>query len=215
MPFEDFRTYFPLPEAIELVAKAYCEGNSERAFREEILPALKDGLLSARGGTGTGGTATQRALFEISPYYWQVGRYLPPNNSWFRTHYRVIGLESDSLIPSESGQTPSFRFRELEVRIDGFQSLWPEALKCARPNEVKEPRPSVTKRYSRAELEKWYQGYVVEQRKAGKRPSRDDDWEAARRALGEGVPREAVREARRKLAPDDWKDPGRRKTGDK
>jgi hypothetical protein len=215
MPFKDFQTFFPLPEAIELVAKAYCEGDSERAFREEILPALKDELLSARGATDTGGTATQRALFEISPYYWQAGRYLPPNNSLFRTHYRIIGGESDSLIPSKSGQTPSFRFQELEVRIDGFQSLWPKALKRARPNEVKEPRPSVTKRYSRAALEALYRRYVVEQQKAGKRPSRDDDWEAARRALGEGVPREAVRKVRRKLAPDDWKRPGRRKTGDK
>jgi hypothetical protein len=213
MPFKDFQTFFPLPEAIELVAKAYCEGDSERAFREEILPALKDGLLSTRGATDAGGTATQRALFEISPYYWQVGRYLPPNNSWFRTHYRIIGLESDSLIPSESGQTPSFRFRELKVRIDGFQSLWPEALNCARPNERPKPRPSVTRRYSRAKLEAWYRRYVVKQQKAGKKPSRDDDLKAARRALGDGVPRAAIRDVRRRLAPDEWTSHGRRKAG--
>ena len=165
MPFKDFLTFFPLPEAVELVAKAYCEGDCQKAWLEEILPALKEGLLSARGATDTG-TPTQRALFEISPYYWQVGRYLPPNNSLFRTHYRIIGLESDSLIPSESGQTPSFRFQELEVRIDGFQNLWPEALKYAQPNKVPEPQPSVTKRYSRAALERWYQGYAAEQLKA-------------------------------------------------
>ncbi len=75
MPFKDFLTFFPLPEAVELVAKAYCEGDCQKAWLEEILPALKEGLLSARGGTDTGGTATQRALFEISPYYWQVGSY--------------------------------------------------------------------------------------------------------------------------------------------
>ncbi len=43
MPYKDFRAFFPLPKAIVLVARAYCERDSKRAFREEILPALKDG----------------------------------------------------------------------------------------------------------------------------------------------------------------------------
>jgi hypothetical protein len=76
------------------------------------------------------------------------------------------------------------------------------------------PQHPTSKRYSPSQLEAWYSRYVEEQKAAGEMPSRDDDLTAARRALGDGVPRDAVRNARRRFAPAEWQERGRRKTGE-
>jgi hypothetical protein len=70
-----------------------------------------------------------------------------------------------------------------------------------------------SRRFSNMALTHWYRDYVTEQQAAGKIPSRDEDWKAARLAFGNVIPRAAVREARRRYAPNAWKRQGRRKTG--
>ena len=67
--------------------------------------------------------------------------------------------------------------------------------------------------YSESKLRGWYEKWIAECSAAGKTPSRDEDWAAAKAELGDGVPRDAIRRLRRELAPDDWKRFGRRRTG--
>ncbi len=65
-----------------------------------------------------------------------------------------------------------------------------------------------TRRYSKATLRRWYESHIAECQKAGLTSSCNEDLAAARRALGDGVPREAVRILRRELAPLEWRQPG-------
>ena len=72
--------------------------------------------------------------------------------------------------------------------------------------------PGVSARaYSRAELTRWYKGWVTESGRLGRIPSRDEDWREAARVFGRPIPREAVRALRRELAPAAWVSKGRRK----
>ncbi len=72
------------------------------------------------------------------------------------------------------------------------------------------------KKYSEKALRERYKEYVEENENAGNLPpSRTDDVAAMKQRVGEGVPREAVRDLRRKFAPAHWRDHGRRKTGGK
>lgn len=62
-----------------------------------------------------------------------------------------------------------------------------------------------------AKLASWYRQWVAQNAASGTIPTRDQDWAAAKAALGNGVPRDAVRHLRRHMAPDDWRRQGRRK----
>ncbi len=68
--------------------------------------------------------------------------------------------------------------------------------------------------YSQKRLRKWYQKWVADNLASGRCPSRDEEWGAAKKALGIGVPRDAVRALRRELAPPSWSQMGRRKSGE-
>jgi hypothetical protein len=71
--------------------------------------------------------------------------------------------------------------------------------------------PVLTRAFSAAKLREWYGRWVSSNQQTGNLPSRDDDLHAARQALGESIPRSAVRLLRRELAPESWKSFGRRK----
>jgi hypothetical protein len=72
--------------------------------------------------------------------------------------------------------------------------------------------PVLSKTFSAARLREWYRRWVSSNKQTGHLPSRLEDLQAARRALGESIPRSAVRLLRRELAPDSWKSFGRRKS---
>jgi hypothetical protein len=65
-------------------------------------------------------------------------------------------------------------------------------------------------RFSSAALEDWYEAYVRDCLSESRMPSRAEDVEAASKAFGMKIPRNAVRELRKKHAPGDWTKPGRR-----
>jgi hypothetical protein len=71
--------------------------------------------------------------------------------------------------------------------------------------------PVLSKAFSAARLREWYKRWVSSNKQNGHLPGRDEDLKAARQALGEGIPRSAVRQLRRELAPVSWKSFGRRK----
>ncbi len=62
---------------------------------------------------------------------------------------------------------------------------------------------------SRARLVSWYKSWIADHTAKGTIPSRHDEWIIARKVCGDGVPRDAVRELRRTLAPPEWKKQGR------
>lgn len=68
--------------------------------------------------------------------------------------------------------------------------------------------------YSQKRLQDWFAGYLKEHEHKGAFPGRDENWAAAKAALGEGVPRDAVRRLRREMAPAGWKRGGRPKRGE-
>ena len=86
----------------------------------------------------------------------------------------------------------------------------------AEPKGVDLP-PSQLRRqgkYSKARVDAWYKEHVRHHQEAGVIPSREDDLIAARKKFSNSIiPRDAVRDARRRLAPDIWKKQGLRKTG--
>jgi hypothetical protein len=69
----------------------------------------------------------------------------------------------------------------------------------------------VQKRYSPAELRRWYSGWVLSNLANGSEPSRDADLEAARKQFGERVHRPTLRALRKELAPSEWTSHGRRR----
>ena len=107
---------------------------------------------------------------------------------------------------------PNYLTGEVRIERESFDALLEKMAQPSSQPEAKTPSP---RRFSGAILQAWYKGYIDNCKTAGKIPSREDDWVAARDALGDGVPRDDVREARRQLAPGDWKAHGRRKTGEK
>ncbi len=107
---------------------------------------------------------------------------------------------------------PNYVTGEVRIERESFDALLE---KVAQPSSQSATKTPSARRFSEVKLQTWYEGYIDECKGAGEIPSREDDWVAARKALGDGVPRDAVRKARRRLAPDDWKKQGRRKTGQK
>jgi hypothetical protein len=102
-------------------------------------------------------------------------------------------------------------FEALAVQFaDAVAKLKDENLVAARAGQATGPDRSAGE-FSQQELRNWY-GYLANKKALGESPSRDDDWEAAKRALGEGIPREKVWALRTELAPDAWKRAGRRKS---
>jgi hypothetical protein len=63
-----------------------------------------------------------------------------------------------------------------------------------------------------ARLPEWYRGWVRDNVDQGRIPTRDEEWAAAKAALGPGVPRDAVRALRADSAPTAWRQRGRRKS---
>jgi hypothetical protein len=74
-------------------------------------------------------------------------------------------------------------------------------------------KAATPKRYSPAELRRWYPTWVKYNVEQGRAPSRDDDLEAAHHKFGNKVHRATLRELRAKLAPAEWIQKGRRKQG--
>ena len=61
----------------------------------------------------------------------------------------------------------------------------------------------------RIKTDKWYQGYLQNLIADGMTSSREDDLRAAREAFGKAIPRERLRELRRRFAPPEWQKGGR------
>jgi hypothetical protein len=66
--------------------------------------------------------------------------------------------------------------------------------------------------FSPAKLRDWYTRYVLTNEESGTSPSRDEDLAAARAVFGSTIPRSALRQLRKDLAPKTWTHHGRRKT---
>lgn len=71
-------------------------------------------------------------------------------------------------------------------------------------------KPTPAKAFSHAKLREWYVRWISSNDQNGHLPSRDDDLLAARAALGDAIPRSAIRLLRQELAPSAWKSFGRR-----
>jgi hypothetical protein len=65
---------------------------------------------------------------------------------------------------------------------------------------------------SKQRVKDWYSRWVADNEARGVIPPRDEDWEAAKAELGDGVPRDLVRSLRREIAPASWQQRGRRKS---
>jgi hypothetical protein len=103
---------------------------------------------------------------------------------------------------------PDFRFSSASgsaSTIEGILVFAPEMLRREAP------RPRA--RFSAAEVTRWYQGWVARPENSDRPPSSEADRIAAERELGFTVPRDLMRELRRDLAPEHWKQKGRRRAG--
>jgi hypothetical protein len=119
----------------------------------------------------------------------------------------------------------------LQAELDMLDGQWAEVVSTERqrqsvitapPNFVDRPVPDdaetdelpvvdrTSGSYSKRNLETWYIQWVSQNIASKVIPSRDDDWKAAKAALGDGVPRDIVRGLRNRRAPASWRQHGRR-----
>ena len=110
-------------------------------------------------------------------------------------------IDEDILLPGNFGR-PLKGYRYVQINR--------AELVAAKRAEKKQPDRS-SGGYSEQALRSWYEKWVAENLKAGKIPSREDDWKAAKNAESKNVPRDAVRALRNELAPETWTKQGRRK----
>jgi len=75
----------------------------------------------------------------------------------------------------------------------------------------RQDRTEAPRRVALGKVRKWYREWVEANLAEGRLPSREQDLEAAREALGTAVPRDFVRELRRGVAPLEWQRSGRRR----
>ena len=123
--------------------------------------------------------------------------------------------------PTEARETASTFQQESQVsntvcwRFDEDKIEILETDKSAEANGQPSVGSSSDRRsgkFSPIRLRQWYEEWIVTNETTSNQPSRDEDWTAAKLELGDGVPRDAVWELRRELAPDSWTKKGRRKT---
>lgn len=69
-----------------------------------------------------------------------------------------------------------------------------------------------SKRVTDVMVESWYKEYVCECQGSGHLPSEAQDLMEARAVFDEEIPRQRIRDLRKRLAPAAWKKPGRRPT---
>ena len=133
---------------------------------------------------------------------------------------QLSGQYSRLPIDSKPIEIPPDRWRVLKPDFDkseacGVGLTMTGILVFEAPPEPLPKPPPVPRAVSQAKRENWYHNWIDENRRRGTIPSRDEDWAAAKREFGEAVTREAVRDLRRRLAPSDWRDQGRRKSANK
>ena len=79
----------------------------------------------------------------------------------------------------------------------------------APPTRTSELKAQPLTRFSIARLTEWYKVRVADWPADSPQPSANADWEEAK-SVFPGVPREVIRDLRRKHAPEEWKKQGRR-----
>jgi hypothetical protein len=93
--------------------------------------------------------------------------------------------------------------RGSDFTIDGILVFTPKLLHPVPPKS--------RARFSKAEAARWYQGWVERCEEAAHIPRPAEESEMAEQELGVSIPRDYMRELRRKFAPEHWKLPGRRR----
>jgi hypothetical protein len=127
----------------------------------------------------------------------------------------ATGYAGDTPLDAPAAKIVADRWRLLEPDfLDSTAKGGGVEISGIRVFKNKASRKATTaKRYSLAELRRWYPTWVLSNVEQGRAPSRDDDLEAARRNFGDKVHRATLRELRAKLAPAEWIQKGRRKQG--
>lgn len=179
--------------AADLRREAY-----ERQLAESISALLRVAhkALTRRpmdGGwlVGYGRKRTGGALELIAPTAWEAGQ--PDWEQWRLEIY---------------GKTAFHGIRLL--MLDDVDAETMKAIVDDLDGKADNRRARAPGRFSPREVEEWYRQRVENWPPDSPPPSREDDEAAAREALGTGVTREAVRRARRLLAPQSWRTQGRR-----
>jgi hypothetical protein len=128
----------------------------------------------------------------------------------------LVAIGFGSHAPLESVVIPPERWRALTpdiyqslakaegLVISGIRVFAGNAPNC--PNVPKESR-----KVALGKLPDWFRDWIESNQAAGVIPSREDDLEAAKKALGNVVRRDVLRRLRRELAPKEWSQQGRRK----
>jgi hypothetical protein len=127
----------------------------------------------------------------------------------------ATGYASTAPLDAPAARIVADRWRTLTPDFTASEASGPGGLvisgllvfKAGHDKREVRPKPA----FSAAKLRVWYLDWIGSNAKGGTTPSRDEDWSAARAALGSEVSREAVRSLRRELAPAEWTRLGRRK----
>jgi hypothetical protein len=96
--------------------------------------------------------------------------------------------------------------------------LWPASATSFQPGSISSPAavpaktaPPTQHRYNLAALSAWYVLRIKTWPRDQRGPTEEQDWEEARAAFNDHVPRGAIREIRREKAPENWRKSGPRK----
>lgn len=115
-------------------------------------------------------------------------------------------LFDDTLLNALSlnGTPYQVKFKAADVR-----ALWPQGK--TQESSVSTAITAPCKAYLRKNLDNWYEDYVKQCVSTDVKPSREQDCEAIKKKFP-NISREAARDLRRRLAPDEWRGRGRRKS---
>jgi hypothetical protein len=124
------------------------------------------------------------------------------------SHNSSLDMPATTIIPD--------RWRLLEPNFTDSSASGPGGeiagiLVFARPKPKSQNLTTLTA-FSSAKLREWYTRYVATNEENRTFPSRDDDLAAAKARFGNKIPRSALRQLRKELAPKTWTQRGRRKT---
>ncbi len=181
----------------------------EAAFDAAVSAMLKVAERKASDGllVGYGRQSPKEPAQVIPPSYWPFSQFdwgsrSLKSDGWLYRDVRFIHVPT-----APEDVRAAIETDLIKARVDPLP-IWCQGIDGSTQASAGVAGPG---KFSQARLESWYPRWVDECSKNGVRPSIEDDWKAAKAALGAGVTREVVRKIRAKYAPVDWKARGRPK----
>jgi hypothetical protein len=207
-------------EGLARVQKAIAEQQEHDRQFERLLELLRDqcaaGSIALLGIEKTRDGAHPAGRHETIPTHF----FLRPIFAWMGFGYSDAGVLSPARLDEDDTIDAILRGEDrrsdyLKVQISREDTLQLDRLFHGLPSPPSNVSPQIrqrqpSKRYSVVKIDAWYQDRVANWPEDQRPPTVAQDWSDAK-SLFPGVSRDAIREARRRFAPESWTKKGARR----